>query len=145
MLLASLCECTRLLSHIQLFATPQTVARQASLSVEFSQQEYWSGLPIPPPGKLPNPGIEPTSPETPASADGLFTTEPPGNPVLALTAQQNESAIHIHMSPSFQISLPFRIPQCVSSLEERKADTSLKKNYNNAPNLSMKGSLLKQN
>ena len=40
------------------------------------------------------------------------------------------------MSPSFQISLPFRIPQCVSSLEERKADTSLKKNYNNAPNLS---------
>ena len=44
------------------FATPWTVARQAFLSVEFPRQEYWSGLPFPSPGDLPNPGIKPTSP-----------------------------------------------------------------------------------
>ena len=43
------------------FATPWTVARQAFLSVEFPRQEYWSGLPFPSPGDLPNPGIKPTS------------------------------------------------------------------------------------
>ena len=50
------------LSCIQLFATPWTVACQAPLSVGFSRQEYWSGLPFPSPGDLPNPGIEPRSP-----------------------------------------------------------------------------------
>ena len=50
------------LSHAQLFATPWTVDRQAPLSVGFSRQEYGSGLPYPPPGHLPNPGIEPASP-----------------------------------------------------------------------------------
>ena len=47
------------LSCIRLFATPQTVAHQAPLSMGFSKQEYWGGLPCPPPGDLPNPGIEP--------------------------------------------------------------------------------------
>ena len=46
--------------------TPQTVARQAPLPMGFSRQEYWSGLPWPPSGDLPNPGIEPASPESPA-------------------------------------------------------------------------------
>ena len=45
------------LSHVQLFVTPWTVAHQAPLSMEFSRQEYWSGLPFSPPGDLPNPGI----------------------------------------------------------------------------------------
>jgi len=45
--------------------------------MEFSRQEYWSGLPFPTPGDLPDPGIEPTSP---ALAGGFFTTKPPGNP-----------------------------------------------------------------
>ena len=48
------------LSHVRLFATPWTVAYQAPLSVGFSRQEYWSGLPFPSPGALPNPGTEPT-------------------------------------------------------------------------------------
>ena len=48
-------------SHVQLFATPWTVAHQAPLSMGFSRQEYWSGLPFPSPGDLPNPGIEPGS------------------------------------------------------------------------------------
>ena len=48
------------LSHVQLFATPWTVAYQASLSMGFSRQEYWSGLPFPSPGDLPDPGIKPS-------------------------------------------------------------------------------------
>ena len=57
-----------------LFVTPWTVARQAPLSMEFSRQEYWSGLPCPRPGDLPNPGIEPMSLLSPALAGGFFTT-----------------------------------------------------------------------
>ena len=58
-------------------ATPWTAAHQAPLSMRFPRQEYWSGLPFPSPGNLPNPGIKPASP---AMAGGLFTTEPPGKP-----------------------------------------------------------------
>ena len=57
------------LSCVRLFATPCTVAHQAPPSMEFSRQEYWSGLPFPSPGDLPNPGIEPRSP--PLQADAL--------------------------------------------------------------------------
>ena len=57
--------------------TPWTVVHQAPLSVEFSRQEYWSGLPCPPPGDLPNPGFEPKSPAL--QADSL-PSEPPGKP-----------------------------------------------------------------
>ena len=51
-----------MLSHVRLFGTPLTVARQAPLSVGFSRQEYWSSLPFPSPEDLPNPGIKPGSP-----------------------------------------------------------------------------------
>ena len=53
--------CVLMLNHIQLFVTPWTVARQAPLSMGFFRQEYWSVLPCPPPGDLPNPGIKPGS------------------------------------------------------------------------------------
>ena len=56
----------KLLSHVQLFATPWTVACQAPLSMGFSRQLYWSGLPFPSPGDLPNPGVKPASPVLPA-------------------------------------------------------------------------------
>ena len=56
------------LSHVQLFATPWTVAYQAPPSMELSRQEYWSGLPFPSPGDLPNPGIKPGSPALQADA-----------------------------------------------------------------------------
>ena len=65
------------LSSVQLFVTPQTVAQQAPLSMGFSKQEYWRGL-FPSPGDLPNPEIEPVSPVSSALAGKLFTTEPPG-------------------------------------------------------------------
>ena len=60
-------------SGVWLFATPRTVACQAPLSMGFSRQEHWSGMPCPPPGDLPNPEIEPTSPTSPALADRFFT------------------------------------------------------------------------
>ena len=68
------------LTRIQIFASPWTVAHQAPLSMGFSRQEYWSGLSCSPPGALPDPGIEPASPKSPALAGRLFTTEPPGKP-----------------------------------------------------------------
>ena len=58
------------------FATPWTVACQASLSMGFPRQEYWSGLPFPSPGDPPNPGIEPAFSASPALSGGFFTTEP---------------------------------------------------------------------
>ena len=58
----------KLLSRVRLFATPWTVAYQAPLSMGFSRQEYWSGLPFPSPGDHPNPGIEPGSPALEADA-----------------------------------------------------------------------------
>ena len=71
---------------------PQTLAHQASLFMVFPRQEYWSGLPFPSPGDLPDPGIEPTSP---ALAGGFFTTEPPGKPSGYIsTIKRKEILIH---------------------------------------------------
>ena len=58
--------CAQSLSHVRVFATLWAVARQAPLSMGFSRQEYWSGLPCRPPGDLPNPGVKSASPESPA-------------------------------------------------------------------------------
>ena len=63
-------------SHVLLFAIPWTVVHQAPLSMGFPRQEYWSGLPFPSPGDLPNPGIEPGSPEL--QADSLLSESPEG-------------------------------------------------------------------
>ena len=69
------------LSHVQLFVTSQTVARQGPLSMVLSRQEYWSGLSFPPSGDLPNPGVEFSSPVSPAlQADSLPPA--PENPCL---------------------------------------------------------------
>ena len=63
-------------SHVQLFAALWFVAHQAPLSMGFSRQEYWIGLPFPSLGDLPNPGIEPTCPMAPCIAGGFFITVP---------------------------------------------------------------------
>ena len=64
----------KLLSPVQLFAIPWTVAYQAPPQMGFSRQEYWSGLPFPSPGELPDPGIEPRSPAL--QADALHSESP---------------------------------------------------------------------
>ena len=71
-----------MLSHVQLFVTLWTMAHQAPLFMGFSRQEYWSGLPFPSPGDLPNPGIELVCPVSPAFISRFFTTEPLGKPHL---------------------------------------------------------------
>ena len=70
------------LSRGQLFDIPWTVGHQAPTSMRFPRQEYWSGLPFPTPGDLPNPGIETASPVSPTLAGGFFTTKSPGNPIF---------------------------------------------------------------
>ena len=64
--------------------TPRTVACQAPLSVRFPRQEYWNGLPFPPPGDLPDPRIKPVSPASPALEGRFLTTEPLGSPYLVI-------------------------------------------------------------
>ena len=74
-------EKVKSLSHVRLFATLWKVAYQAPPSMGFSRQEYWSGLPFPSPGDLPNPGIEPRSPTLQADAS---PSEPPGKPRMGI-------------------------------------------------------------
>ena len=69
--------CVQLLSHVQIFATPWTVAHQTPLSVGFSRQDYWSGLPFPFPGDLSNPEIKSWSPALQADC---VSTKLPGKP-----------------------------------------------------------------
>ena len=72
--------CVCMPSHVQLFATPWSVASQAPLAMKFSRQEHWSGLPFLPPGDLPHQRIKPASLAFPALAGGFFTTVSPGKP-----------------------------------------------------------------
>ena len=84
-------------SRVQVFVTPWTVAHQAPLSIGLSWQQYWSRLPFPPPGDLPDPRIEPMFPEL---AGGFFTTEPPGKPHLQTEMAlflSNWNAIYFHI------------------------------------------------
>ena len=83
-------------SCVQVFVTPWTVAYQALQSMEFSRQEYWSGLPFPFPGDLPNPGIEPGSPSL--QADTL-PYEPPGKHMWKLSNKCKILADNEHIAP----------------------------------------------
>ena len=72
--------CAQSLSRVRLLETPWTVARQAPLSMGIPRQEYWSGLPFPSPGGLPNPGIKLVSPVSPSLQADSLPTEPSGKP-----------------------------------------------------------------
>ena len=74
-----MCVCAQPLSHVRLFAVLWTVACPVPLSMEFSRQEYWNGLPFRFPGALPHPGIKPASP---ALQEDSLSTEPQGSPIL---------------------------------------------------------------
>ena len=84
-----MCACSVISDSV----TPWTVACQTPLSMEFSRQEYWSGLPFPSPGDLPTPGVEPVSP---ALAGGFFTAELPGKP------QREAQTLRLLPSPGAQ-------------------------------------------
>ena len=74
-------------SHVWFFRTPCTVVYKALFSIGFSWKEYWRGLPCPPPGNLPDPGAEPTSPVSPALQADYFITEPPGKPSASVLSK----------------------------------------------------------
>ena len=98
-------------SHFRLFATLWAVACQASPSKGFSRQEYWSGLPCPPPGILPDPGIEPVCLMSPALAGRFFTTRPSGKPKRKPNAVNTvEGSPHAKCKPAFG-----RVQRCLSS------------------------------
>ena len=80
--------------HVLLLATPWTVACQAPLAMGFPRQEYWIGLPFPPPGHLPRPRIEPISPEAPELAGGVFTTRTTWEAMPSLLLPINEQGTY---------------------------------------------------
>ena len=87
------CVCTlSRFSCVQLCATLWTIVHQAPLSMGFSRQDYWSGLPCPPPGDLPNPGTEPRVLKSPALTGGFFTTSATWEAPLL-----KESALKAHL------------------------------------------------
>jgi len=86
-----------MLGHVQLFASPWTVAHQAPLPMEFFRQEYWSGLPFPTPGDLPNQGIEPMSLVSPALADRFFTTMPPGKSEKRILDRKEQTSVYLNL------------------------------------------------
>ena len=94
------------LSHVQLFATPWTVACQAPLSMGLAQQEYWSGLPFPSPGDLPNPWIKPWNPAL--QVDSL-PSEPPGKPSHIINLPFFNNCLFKIYSRYPQILNPFKI------------------------------------
>ena len=86
------------------FATPQTIAHQVPLSMRFSRQEYWSGLPFPSAEDLPNPGIKPTSPTL---AGGFFTTSAPGKPIPFIMVSQTSQRSYLKENSFTLLSLGF--------------------------------------
>ena len=96
----------QLLSRVQLFATPWTAAHQAPLSMGFFRQEYWSRLPCPPQGDLPDAGIEPVSPVAPALQVDCLLLSHQESPLFLLTAIINSAAMNIgvHVSLSILVS-----------------------------------------
>ena len=105
-----LCACLlSCFSCVSLFATPWTVTHKATLSRGFSRQEYWSGLPCPPPGDLPNPGIEPES-----LVSNVHWQE--GSLLLASTGEAQNDDLGTH-SGQFEASLQIRRTEDLRVLE----------------------------
>ena len=88
-----LCMHAKSFSHVQHFVTSWIVAHQAPLSMGFSKQEYWSGLPFPSPVDLPDPGIEPASLMSPALASRFFTTSTTQEASRQLNFNANEQEV----------------------------------------------------
>ena len=104
-------------SGVWFFATPWTIACHALLSMEFSKQEYWSGLPFPTPGDLPDQGIEPTFFVSPALAGKFFTTVPPGKPkhlLLLFSLSVMSNSLWLHARQHSRLPCPSLTPRTCS-------------------------------
>ena len=107
------------LSRVWLFATPWTVAHQAPLSMEFSRQKYWSELPFPTPGDLPDSGIKLASLVSPALPGGLFITEPPWKPMKSYGWQIQVQTLFFWAPKSLQMVIAAMKLKDAYSLEEK--------------------------
>ena len=119
-------------SHLRLFVTLWTVACQAPLSMGLSGQEYWSGLPCPPPGDLPDPGIKPMSLASPALAGRFFTTSTPWEHVKV--AQSYPTLCNPIQSmgfsrPEYWSELPFPSPGDLPNLGIEPRSPTLQADY----------------
>ena len=116
-------------SHVQLFATPWTVACQAPLSMAFSRQEYWSRSPCPPPGDLPNPGMEPVSLMSPALPHWLFfTTSTTWEACAGITTVENWLfliKLNTHQVISLLEGLPTELKTCLQNSVYKHALSNL--------------------
>ena len=111
------CACVRAqsLSSVRLFVTPWTVAHQAPPSMEFSRKEYWSGLPFPSPGDVPNPGIEPRSPTLQADSvppEPLEKVHFTDTPILNLCHPTHDN--HLRISCRHHVPSPLKTSVCIS-------------------------------
>ena len=107
--------------------TPWTIPCQASLSIGFTRQEYWNGLPFPPPEGLPDPGIEPTSPVSLALAGGFFTTEPPRDQ-QSISRRMNETLwpqMPVHSPGTLSQGLPALVYSFIHSCSKYLASTNI--------------------
>ena len=104
--------CVKSFSCARVFETPWTIAYQAPLSIRFPRQEYWNELPFLSPGDLPNPGIEP---ESPALADGFFTTEPPEKSYLSVGSSETIDPWHWDSRPLFFPAKPLSFFQLLGA------------------------------
>ena len=109
--------CTCVLSRVWLFVTLWAVSSQAPLSVGFSRQEYWSGLPFPSPSDLPKPGIKPASPVSPALQADSLPTEPSGNLWLTYNTKQTWAIFEVITVASFTFYLTSQCEFLVRALE----------------------------
>ena len=135
--------CAKLLQPHLTLCDPWTVACQAPLSMGFSSPEYWSGLPCPPPGDLPDPGIKPTSLKSPALQVGSLPLVPPGKPCF-LEPPFNPSlqALLCHDASGPLVILGLSIwallEQSVLSAQETLQQPSLRLSSQGLPLLSLK-------
>ena len=123
------------LSRVRLFAIPWSIAYHAPLSMGFSRQEYWSGLPFPFPGDLPNPGIKPGSPTLRADA---LTSEPPGSPRGKVSQYSHYKKLYDDSSKKklkIELQVDPEIPLLSTYQKKRKTKTQLEKFH--APQCSL--------
>ena len=126
-----------MLRRVLLFATPRDCSPPNPLSMEFSRQEYWSGLPFPTPGNLPDAGIKPASPPSPALAGGFFTIEPPWETLVGFRCEEGFlimtvpcllPCFYYSLLPAFQysrVSNIFRVPHSSPYLPDGHPYTDL--------------------
>ena len=124
------------LNSVWLIGTTWTVARQAPLFMEFSRQEYWSGLSFPTAWDLPNPEFEPESPVLPALIGRVFTTEPPGKPCtvlyvnyLSITLEEMNKC-QVYRANKKHLDRVYQEHLIIAGTTEEKERDGLKKNHN---------------